>query len=266
MRRALLGAGLGLILLGCAVAGDRPAPTTAPAATAGYLDVAVIAPLAAASPAAPAPGSPADASDRGASAAYVALQDSDRWRLAQTHAEMRPPLAMQHFDCPLRTRLSKAPPPALERLMTRALRDAAAAADQARARSFRARPIADDPARRACVRVGDDLRSSASHPSAHATAGSLWGLVFADLAPDEAAALRRRGNEIGTSRAVCGLNYPADVAAGQALARSLYAELRQDPDYQADLAAARAEIAAARALGMVNPACAAEARALADAG
>ena len=85
-------------------------------------------------------------------------------------------------------------------------------------------------------------------------------------AADQAAALRRRGDEIGTSRAVCGLAYPADVAAGQALARSLYTELRQDPDYQAELASARAEIVAARAAGRTNPACAAERRALAQTG
>lgn len=253
------------MLLGCAVAGDRPAPHAA-APTPGYLPPAVIAQLAAAAPAAPIPGSPREAADQAASRAYIPLADSDRWRLAQIHAEIRPPLAMQHFDCPLRTRLSEAPPPTLERLMARTLRDAAAAADQARARVFRPRPIADDPARRACVRIDVDLRSSTSHPSRHAAVGALWGLVFADLAPDEAEALRRRGDEIGTSRAVCGLTYPADVAAGQALARSLYTELRQHPDYQADLATARAEIAAARASGRINPGCAAEARALALAG
>lgn len=263
MRPTLAAAAAGLVLLGCAGPPARtPASAPADQAVSGYLEPAALERLAAAAPAAPAPGSPEALADHAASRAYERLEDTDRWRLAQIHAEMRPPLAMRHFDCPLGARLAQDPPPALTRLMTRTLRDAAAASDLARTRAFRARPVADDPARRACIRIDNDLRSSASHPAAPATVGSLWGMAFAELAPDQASALHRRGDEIGVSRAVCGLHYPADVAAGQVLARSLYEEIRQTPAYQADLAAAREELAQARALGRINPGCAAETRAL----
>ena len=110
--------------------------------------------------------------------------------------------------------------------------------------------------------MDDDLRSSASHPSGHATVGALWGRVMAEVAPDQAEALTRIGDEIGVSRAVCALHYPSDVAAGQALGVALFEAMRETPAYQADLAAARTEVARARALGRLNPGCAAERAAL----
>lgn len=259
---------LAAVALTACAAGDRPpgeagtSIAAAPGASA-YLDAATHERLADAAPAAPVSGSPEESADRALSTRYTTLEDTDRWRLAQTHAELRPALAMQHFDCPLGTRLSQAPPPALLRLMSRASRDAGAAAALARARGFRPRPIADDALRRPCIRIDEELRVSAGHPSGQAAVGALWGLIFADLVPAQADELRRRGEEIGFSGAICALHYPADVAAGQALASSLYQAIAREPAYQADLAAARAEIDRARTLGRTNPACAAERRALA---
>lgn len=262
MRRALLIAAA-LLAGSCAVNDAFPAPARVEAPAAGsYLDAETLDRLAAAVPVPPPPGSSEAAADVAASLRHRALEDSDRWRLAQTHAEVRPQLAMQHFDCPLDARLAEAPSPALTRLLARSLRDASIASNAAKALGFRARPIADDPNRHACVRVDEDLKSSASYPSGHATVGALWGRIMAEVAPDQAQALIRIGDEIGVSRAVCALHYPADVAEGQALGAALFGAVRQTPAYQADLAAARIEVADARALGRLNPGCAAERAAL----
>jgi len=253
-----------LLAAGCAFNDSFPAPARveAPVQAAPYLAADGLASLASAAPPPVTDGSTAAEADQRASLRFVALEDSDRWRLAQTHAEVRPQLAVQHFDCPLNTRLADDPPPALVRLLGRSLRDASIASNAAKATGFRARPIADDPERRACIRVDDDLRSSASHPSGHATVGALWGRIMAEVAPDEAGALIRIGDEIGVSRAVCALHYPSDVAAGHALGVALFEAVRNTPDYQADLAAARVEVAQARTLGRLNPGCAAERAAL----
>ena len=56
----------------------------------------------------------------------------------------------------------------------------------------------------------------------------------------------------------------ADVEAGQMLGYALFEAIQATPDYQADIAEARREVAAARALGRTNPGCAAERLALAD--
>ncbi|MBA3999764.1 MAG: PA-phosphatase [Brevundimonas sp.] len=250
-----------LLTGGCSVNASFPAPShvEAPAqAPQSYLASDALASLAAAVPPPVTAGSSEAEADQSESLSWMALEDSDRWRLAQIHAEVRPHLALQHFDCPLNTRLADDPPPAVGRLLARSLRDASVASNAAKAVGFRARPVADDPERRACIRVDDDLRSTASHPSGHATVGALWGRIMAEVAPDQAGALIRIGDEIGVSRVVCALHYPSDVAAGQRLGVALFEAVRMTPDYQADLAAARVELAQARTLGRLNPGCAAE--------
>lgn len=253
------------ILTACAPAiPPAPAPTAAQAAQdpTPYLDAATLTRLGEATPRPPIPGGAGEAADQAASAVLAALEDSPRWTLAQTHAEISPALALAHFDCPLGTRLSQDPPTALVRLLSRALEDVSAAARVAKAREFRPRPFVDNPSRRTCIRVDDSYRTNSSAPSSHATAGVVYGLILAEAAPDAADELLLRGREIGTSRAVCALHYPADIEAGQQLGYTLYEAIRQSPDYQADLALARAEIAEARTLGRTNPACASERLAL----
>ena len=264
-RSALL---LAALLLDACVGRDAfPAPAAPPApaaaAMAGYLPRDLLTRLGEATPASPAAGSEAEAADRAASAELAALADTPRWTLAQTHAEIAPALAVAHFDCPLDTRLSQEPPPALVRLLGRALRDAGFAANVAKERVFRARPFVDDPDRQVCIRVDADLAGNSSHPSGHAVAGTLFGEIMAEVAPDAAGEMRRRGREIGWSRAVCALHYPADVAAGHALGLELHRAMRDSAEYRADVAAARDEVAAARRLGRTNPGCASERAALA---
>lgn len=266
MRRP--GTTLALLLLtaACAPVGARTSPiatATVPAEqTTPYLDAATLDRLGRDTPLPPAPGSDRERADREAFASSRFEPGSPRWTLAQMQAEMSPALALGHFDCPLGTRLTQDPPPALVRLLTRAMADVSAAARVAKGRVFRPRPFVDDPTVAVCIRVDDSYRTNSSAPSSHATAGIVFGRILADAAPDQADALMRRGRAIGESRLVCGLHYPSDVSAGQQLGEDLFAAISATPDYQADMAQARVELAAARRLGRTNPACAAERLAL----
>lgn len=257
-------AGLVLAIAGCAPMGISPAPAAVvdPEPVGAYLDPETLERMGAATPAPPAAGSPQDQADHAASTALIGYEDTPRWTLAQVHSEISPALAVAHFDCPLGTRLSQEPPPGLVRLLSRTLEDISTAARVAKARVFRARPFVDDPSRRTCIRVDDSYRTNSSAPSSHATAGIVYGRVMAQVAPDVADEMNRRGREIGVSRSICGLHYPADVEAGQALGEALFEAIARTPEYQADLAIARAEVAEARTLGRTNPACAAERLAL----
>ena len=254
-----------LPLAACAPAG-RTAPHPIFSATdEGYLSPGVVARLAQAVPPAPVAGSAQDAADRAASARFTALEDSDRWLMATAHAELRPPLALQHFDCALGVRLGSAETPTLDRMMAKVFHDAQAAVvlAQAQARGRRARPVAEDPARRACQTLTPAMRRSPSAPSAGAAVGTAYAEALALIAPDRAAAVRRIGHEIGVSRQICAMDYPSDGLAGEALGRAVVAEIVATPDFQAEIAAARDELAAARATGRTNPGCAAERAALA---
>lgn len=241
-----------VLMAGCA--GSRSAPTQT---VAGYLEAADYAALMASPDVAP----PLDA---------AAFNDhppgTDRWWLAIAHAELRPPFAAQHFDCALGTRLNERPRPALSRLMNRLLADVDALSRRLSASHPRPRPVAAIPGLEPCQRADEAMRASPSWPAAGAVAGAAYGELFGELAPDRVDAARRIGAEIGRSRAICRMNWPSDVTDGQALGLSLYARAAREPAFSADLEAARSEIRAARAEGLTNPGCAAERRALAQAG
>lgn len=257
---AALGAASALLFVaGCAGA-LKPVVTTP---TEGFLAEAAVTRLADAVGPPPVVGSLQDRADKAASARYVALEDSDRWLLATSHAELRPPLALQHFDCALGVRLGSAETPALDRLMGRIFHDANSVAERVKALAARPRPIGDDPNRHACQVVDSAARNSASYPSGSAAVGVAYGEAFAALEPDRAEAVRRIGHQIGVSRLICAMHYPTDVAVGEDIGRAVVAEAIRTPAFQADVAAARAELEAARRSGLTNPGCAAERAALA---
>ena len=243
----------GLLLGGCATAAPR---TAAPAVVEGYLDAAAVRAVGA--DLIPSPIHP-DVEQ----AVFNSVEPgTDRWWLAIAHAELRPPEAAQHFDCVLGTRLADKPRPALTRLMNRLLVDAAGVSNLLAERAPRRRPIAERPDLQPCVRLDEAARNSPSWPAVGAVAGAAYGELFAALVPDRAEAARRRGMDIGDSRALCRVNWSADVADGFQIGRAVYQQAAATPDFAADLEAARAEVAAARAEGVSNPSCPAERRAL----
>lgn len=252
MKPAAAALAAGVLLTACASVG-----ASIPVAPArGYLDAAEIAALAQAAPPSIAGAAP--------DAAVSPVQPgTDRWWLAISHAELRPPEAAQHFDCVLGTRLSETPRPALTRLMGRLLADADSLTRRTAERFPRVRPIKMIGAPEPCQRFTDAMRDSPSWPAGGAVAGAAYGEMFAALAPDRAEGARRMGREIGLSRAICRMNWLTDVSAGADLGRTLYAAEARSPDFAADLEAARLEVAEARAEGLSNPSCAAERRALA---
>jgi hypothetical protein len=91
-----------------------------------------------------------------------------------------------------------------------------------------------------------DLPKNASYPSGHSTVGNLDALILAELAPDLKDALLARGRQIGDDRVIGGVHFPSDVDAGRTLARDLFDKFMASPAFQADLAKAKAEVAAAR--------------------
>ncbi|KQW86741.1 hypothetical protein [Brevundimonas sp. Root1279] len=255
MRPAAAALAVGVLLAACATVDRPPAPPQAP--LSGYLDDAALDRLAASTPA-PRPVGAVEPWTR----AEIG-PGTDRWWLAIAQAELRPLDAAQHFDCLLGTRLTGEPRPALSRIMARLMADTDGVTRRLSAERPRARPIVVDPGLQPCQRLNAAMRDSPSWPAAGAVTGAAYGELFAALAPDRADAARRRAVDIGFSRAVCRMNWTSDVEDGLAIGRAVYAQSARDPAFAADLERARAEVTAARAEGLTNPACAAERRALA---
>lgn len=242
-----------LLMGGCAT--DR-VPVGAPAPVAGYLDQAAVRTFT-------ADFSPSPLNPEQEQAVFDTVEPgTDRWWLAIVQAELRPPEAAQHFDCILGARLAEQPRPALTRLMTRLLIDSAGVANALAEHQPRRRPIAARPDLEPCVRIDEAVRNSPSWPAGGAVAGAAYGEMFAALAPDAAQAARRRGLDIGYSRALCRVNWHADVTDGLRIGQTVYERAAATPEFATDLEAARQEVVAARAEGLTNPGCAAERRAL----
>ncbi len=244
---------LALSVVGVVVAAD--------AKLTGYLTPAQVPVGLTYLPPPPAADSPQDKADHELFLKTRALRDSGRWAVAQGDADIEPKTAARLYDCPLGARLGENQPSALTRLLTRILIDVGASYNPAKDSFKRPRPIVgnDLPI---CVPRDEHLAKSFSYPSGHSSISWAWTLAMAEMEPDRAAEVLRRGAAIGDSRVVCGVHYMSDIEAGRRVGAAIFAAEQNAPEFQADLKAAKAEIDARRAEGKQNPACAAEAEAL----
>lgn len=90
-----------------------------------------------------------------------------------------------------------------------------------------------------------------SYPSGHATAGYLEALTLIELAPEKRDAILARAQDYANNRLVCGVHYRSDIEASKVLAYAIHATMRDNPQYQLEVAAARREL---RALLDADPA------------
>ncbi len=84
-------------------------------------------------------------------------------------------------------------------------------------------------------------RANYSYPSGHATRGALFGLVLAEIFPEQRDAILAKGTQSGWLRIEGGMHYPVDVYGGRVLGTSIARTLLANPDFQRDLAAVKTE-------------------------
>jgi len=268
--RSAASLGISLLIAGCAATSapqvpsiEAKAPTAAPNVNAGYLSKEARPNSLLLVPPPPAPGSEAMARDEAAARAAVAQQGSPRWRIATRDAELKLPQAAQTFSCALGVKLDPTKAPHVFTLLQRSLGDLGLSTYAAKTRYQRPRPFMSNGAPTCTPAFEPVLRKDGSYPSGHSAAGFGWSLILAELAPDRADALVARGRAFGHSRVICNVHWQSDVDEGRVVAAAVVAKLHGDPQFRADLEAARAEMAALRAEGAPPEDCAAEAAALA---
>jgi acid phosphatase (class A) len=260
------------VTAGCSSTGAAPTsapaqarpPVEAPKLTAGYLPKGERIDSLALLPPPPAAGSAAQARDEAVAKAAIALQGSARWTLATRDADLKLPRAAQAFSCALGVKLDAERAPRLLGLMGRTISDFGLSTYAAKTKYLRPRPFTADGAPTCTPEFEPVLRRDGSYPSGHSAVGWGWGLILAELAPDRADALIARGRAFGQSRVTCNVHWQSDVEEGRMVAAAVLAKLHADPQFRADLDAARAEVAALRKAGAPPEGdCAAEAAALA---
>jgi len=172
------------------------------------------------------------------------LEGSPRWAQAAADAELFGDKAHASFGCAAGIDITVATTPTLSRMLDRVVIDAGRSTGAAKDVYKRTRPMIGNDAP-LCLPREDWMVTNGSYPSGHAAAGWAWALVLAELLPGQANAILMRGREFGDSRAVCGLHYPSDVAAGQVMGAATVARLHADAAFLKDLEVARAEVAKA---------------------
>ncbi len=188
---------------------------------------------------------------------------SARWKQAQLDADLGFPFAAGTFSCALNAPVSEAQTPRLYMLLRRTMVDAGLTTYRAKDRYNRTRPFVATNTPSCTPADEAKLSKDGSYPSGHSAAGWAWALVLAEIAPDRADAVLVRGRAFGQSRIACNVHWQSDVNEGRMMAAATVARLHADPVFEADLAAARDELAKVRAQGLPpSRDCAAEAAAL----
>lgn len=227
-----------------------PAPETPVMAmtSRGYLTPEIMPDAAATIPPAPREGEVRNTADWTIFRATRALEGSDRWALAKSDDSYRPADLLTGFSCAAGVELTPENSPTLAVMMARVSRDAGAAAEGAKQLYKRTRPYLHNEGE-ICIDRSEGLAKSFDYPSGHASLGWANGLLMAELVPDRATQVLQRGRAYGESRVVCGVHNYSAAEAARTNAAGVIAALHGSPEFQADLAKARAEMAAARASG-----------------
>jgi acid phosphatase (class A) len=87
-----------------------------------------------------------------------------------------------------------------------------------------------------------------SYPSGHALTGYLEGLTLAELVPERRDAILARADDYAHNRLECGVHYPSDIEASRRVAYVVFGEMLASPEFEQELAGARQEMRADRAL------------------
>ncbi len=241
-------------------------PEIRPGVLKGYLSKEALPDSGALLPPPPAVGSAAAALDQDVARANLALRDTDRWRLAAMDANLLFPEAAGAFACALGAPVSEHDTPRLYQLLRRVMSDAGFATFAGKDKYQHARPFMLDGQPICTPDREQNLRAQGSYPSGHSSIGWAWALVLAEASPDESTAILARGRAFGESRLVCNVHWESDVIEGRFIGAATVARLHDEPEFLADLAAARTELAAAHARHLSPQRdCAFETKALAEA-
>lgn len=106
----------------------------------------------------------------------------------------------------------------------------------------RRRPPFVDGRVKPCVECQD----TPSYPSGHGIQSSVWAVLLGEIFPDQADAFILRAATTRNFKAIAGVHYPSDLAAGQAVGEALGRALLKIPAVQTAIIELRAEAAAAR--------------------
>jgi acid phosphatase (class A) len=94
------------------------------------------------------------------------------------------------------------------------------------------------------------LPTNGFYPSGHSSIGWAWAEVLAEIAPGRLDKILERGRAFGESRIICSVHWATDVIGGRTIAAPTVVRLHADPEFLADVHAAKKELEALGAKGL----------------
>jgi acid phosphatase (class A) len=218
-----------------------PGPKSAGYLAPGSLDIVKVLPPA------PVEGDTRYETDRLVFKETRAWEGSARWKMASDDALASPADLLRHFSCSVGIEMNPANAPKIMAVAQRAMRDSGREMALAKDHFQRKRPFWIDKGD--ICRPREELGDTFDYPSGHTTAGWTWALVLAQIAPDHVSQILARGRSIGESRVVCGVHNASAVEGGRYVADSVMALVSLNPEFRADVEAARGELEGLRKAG-----------------
>lgn len=194
----------------------------------------------------PAEGSAAFALDQETSRQDMALRGMPRWDQAVKDANLHFPEAAESFSAVVGIPITEEATPRLSMLLRRVLTDAGLSTYAAKNHYVRARPFMTNGEPICTPEDREGLMKDGSYPSGHTAIGWAWALVLCEIFPEHTDAVLARGRAFGESRMVCNVHWQSDVNEGRFMGAATVARLHADPEFLADLEAAKEEVAAIR--------------------
>ena len=187
-------------------------------------------------PAPPKPGSPQDMDDRATFRATRALLGTPRGDLATRDVTDD---RFTVFACAVGRKLDSTSSPALTRIFAQ-MSDRGMVGRAKDGLAVKRPYLTDDLP--ICEPKTAHLAGNGDYPSGHTSSGWSAALILAELMPDRATQILRRGRQYGESRYICGSHSRSAVEAGYMAGSVLVAMLHSSADFRRDMDAARIEL------------------------
>jgi len=86
------------------------------------------------------------------------------------------------------------------------------------------------------------ISNSGAYPSGHATVGTLMGIVLSNMVPEKRTEIMDRAWAYGWNRVIGGIHYRSDIEAARIAGSVIAARIMEQPEFQTEFAAAKAEL------------------------
>ncbi len=191
-------------------------------------------------PAPPKPGSPQDVDDRATFRETRALLGTPRGAMTTRDVTND---RFTVFACAIGRKLDATSSPALTRIFAQ-MSDRNMVGRAKDGFAVRRPYLKDDLP--ICEPKTAHLAGNGDYPSGHTTSGWSAALILAELMPDRATQILRRGRQYGESRYICGSHSRSAVEAGYMAGSVLVTMLHSSAAFRQDMDLARTELAQAK--------------------